>query len=262
MKLKSFIVYQITNKLNGDVYIGCHVTKNPNDNYMGSGTNIGKAIKEFGRENFEKIILHNFKNVEDMLSKEREIVNEEFIKRKDTYNIILGGGKLNTLGNIVVKTKTGKTLLVSINNPRYLSGELKPINFGKVSVKDKNGNTFQIDKSDQRYLSGELVGCSKGTGKNKIVVKNKEGKHFLVSTNDSRYLSGELEFMWKNKKHSDKSKKLIGEKNSKHQSGSGNSQYGKCWIHNLKLKKSQLIKKELIEKFLNEGWQKGRKQIF
>jgi hypothetical protein len=78
---KNYLVYQITNKLNDMIYIGVHITEDIDDNYMGSGTNISKAIKEIGRENFDKIILHNFDNEEDMLEKEAQLVNREFIKR-------------------------------------------------------------------------------------------------------------------------------------------------------------------------------------
>ena len=65
--MKNYTVYQITNKINDNIYIGCHVTDNIYDNYMGSGTNIRKAIDDFGKENFDKIILHNFDNKEEMM---------------------------------------------------------------------------------------------------------------------------------------------------------------------------------------------------
>jgi len=51
----------------------------------------------------------------------------------------------------------------------------------------------------------------------------------------------------------------IGKKNSKHQSGKGNSQYGTMWIHNLTLKHSKRIMKTDI---IPEGWTKGRKIKF
>ena len=61
---------------------------------------------------------------------------------------------------------------------------------------------------------------------------------------------------WKGKKHTEESKKKIGEKSSKNQSGSGNSQYGKIWIFNEELKQSiRIYKNEQIP----SGWKLGRK---
>lgn len=73
------------------IYVGQHQTYDLDDGYMGSGIRIVKAIKKYGIENFEKTILFDFDNPEDMNKKEEEIVNEEFISRDDVYNIIIGG---------------------------------------------------------------------------------------------------------------------------------------------------------------------------
>lgn len=51
-------------------------------------------------------------------------------------------------------------------------------------------------------------------------------------------------------------------KNSKIQSGEGNSNYGNVWIYNDEIKKSKLIPKSLLEDFLSNGWNKGRKMKF
>ena len=61
-------------------------------------------------------------------------------------------------------------------------------------------------------------------------------------------------------KHSEKTKQIIGKKNSKAQSGKKNSQYGKCWIYNDTESKS--IPKSEINSYLESGWIKGRKIIF
>jgi len=93
-----FLIYKITNKVNNKIYIGSHRTTDINDNYMGSGTLLKKAIKIYGIDCFLKEILYIFNNPEDMVKKERELVNEDFLKRRNTYNLEIGGlgGKIWT----------------------------------------------------------------------------------------------------------------------------------------------------------------------
>lgn len=86
-----FTIYRVTNKVNGKIYIGKHQTKNLEDGYMGSGKNLKRAIKKYGIENFTKEILFIFDTEEEMNSKEKELVTEEFCLREDTYNICEGG---------------------------------------------------------------------------------------------------------------------------------------------------------------------------
>ena len=90
-------------------------------------------------------------------------------------------------------------------------------------------------------------------------VKNKSEK--ISSTNKKNNDSGHREkkyfYDWGGKKHRDENKKLIGEKNSIKQQGHNNSQYGTCWITKDGLNKK--IKKEDIDSFIRDGWNKGRK---
>jgi len=86
-----FTVYKTTNNLNGRFYIGVHRTENPNDSYLGSGKALTLALRKYGRAAFTKEVLHDFDTAEEMMTREREIVNEAFLSRQETYNIVRGG---------------------------------------------------------------------------------------------------------------------------------------------------------------------------
>lgn len=89
---KYHYLYQITNIANGKIYVGIHSTTNLNDGYSGSGKVIIRAIEKSGEENFIKEIKCFYKNREELAKAENEIVNEEFIKDENTYNLVIGGG--------------------------------------------------------------------------------------------------------------------------------------------------------------------------
>jgi hypothetical protein len=86
-----YTIYSIKDKLTEKIYIGKHKTKNLNDDYMGSGNIIISKIKKYGKENFEKTTLFVFSSKEEMDAKEAELVNENFINSKISYNLALGG---------------------------------------------------------------------------------------------------------------------------------------------------------------------------
>lgn len=72
------------------IYIGKHVTTNIDDEYFGSGTYIKAAQNKHGLQHFKKEILFELQNEDEMNLLERLVVNEEFIKRDDVYNMIVG----------------------------------------------------------------------------------------------------------------------------------------------------------------------------
>lgn len=116
-----YYVYQITNLINNKIYVGRHKSpKHPAINgYYGSGKLIIVAIKKYGKENFTKEVLQFCSSLEESCIKEAEIVTEDFVKRKDTYNLKEGGlvGWDHYYGTETHKANSRKGGLKSANNP-------------------------------------------------------------------------------------------------------------------------------------------------
>ena len=101
-----YIVYQTVNKINNKIYIGVHGTETPNDfdGYLGNGINIYRpatylnpktpfqyAVKKYGVKSFIRTTIKEFDDETEAYALETKIVNEDFLKREDVYNLALGG---------------------------------------------------------------------------------------------------------------------------------------------------------------------------
>lgn len=101
-----YIVYLTTCLINKKIYIGVHETANPEifDGYIGCGvftyspssynraqTPFQNAVKKYGPKNFVRQTLKIFDNKVDAYDLERFLVDSLFVKRKDTYNVVVGG---------------------------------------------------------------------------------------------------------------------------------------------------------------------------
>lgn len=105
----NYIVYKTTNKINNKIYVGVHRTNvDVDDKYIGCGLykspylkksfknyKFHKAVKKYGVENFVRETLFTYEDNESgkrkAYKKEAEIVNRDFLKRDDVYNMVLGG---------------------------------------------------------------------------------------------------------------------------------------------------------------------------
>jgi group I intron endonuclease len=168
------VIYKITNKINGKIYIG-KSTKN-DDDYMGSGISILRAIKKYGIENFYKEIIEQCHNIDDLNEKECFwIKHYKSIDRKVGYNIAEGGNGGNT--------RIGYSDCEMICYLKNVSDGLKNSEKYKKSVENKKGvkNPQHSDKMKELYKQGKLkigVYTSKLTEetKKKISEKNKGKK--------------------------------------------------------------------------------------
>lgn len=218
--MKYYTVYETKNKKNGKTYRGKHITDNPYDGYIGSGKILKLAIKKYGIESFEKFVLFIFDNKKDMNDKEMELVNDDYLKSGKTYNLKLGG----------------------------------------------QGGWDYANKPSKKMYSDRLRASIIATNKLKYLIKNDVNvrKHYqIIGSNNWKqaHKNGKIKYdNFKGKHHTIETKRKIGEKNSFHQQGKKNSQYGTCWIFNDK--ESIKIKKENLDEFLIQGWNKGRRCRF
>lgn len=108
------ILYKTTNKINGKYYIGVHKTNNINDNYLGSGDILQKAINKYGKDNFERIILWKCNNDNELYDLESKFVKKRQVNDKNCYNVKSGGfggfdyinSKYDTIHNLASTRKS------------------------------------------------------------------------------------------------------------------------------------------------------------
>lgn len=77
------VVYKTVNKINGKAYIGKDVRNNPK--YLGSGLDLQKAIKRYGKNNFEKVILEECFNKEELWKREEYWLNKFNVKDNPNF---------------------------------------------------------------------------------------------------------------------------------------------------------------------------------
>ena len=170
-----YIVYCTTNIKNSKIYVGVHKTEDPNifDGYLGNGINrydrktiynpkrpFEFAVKKYGFDSFRRATIKEFDTLQEALDLEAEIVDENFIKRSDTYNITLGGGlppilnkviyQYDLQGNFIKEWKSiveaakflhvsesciGKAVLYKRTSAKYLWSDIK---IDKLNIDDYN----------------------------------------------------------------------------------------------------------------------------
>lgn len=200
---KYYIIYETKNLKNKKIYIGMHETNNLEDGYLGSGKRLKRAIRYYGREHFERKILYIFNNKEDMIAKEIELVNEEFVLRKDNYNLKPGGeGGWEHINSNKEKLKAlAKKLNEKIwNNPEHIKKHKerqsklakKMYREGRYPQLDWSGKLHSEDT--KKKIGNKSAIHQKGSGNSqygKIWIYNIELKQSIKISKDSlpEYLS-------------------------------------------------------------------------
>lgn len=177
-----YYIYKTTNTSNNKIYIGVHKTDNPNDEYLGSGKWIKRAIKKYGKDKFIKEILYEYDNKKDAYLKESQIVTSEFIEDVNNYNLNVGGkggfGHINNNGlNGNSKSQLSQKLLRE-NDPEWVQNKSRNCS---IVIKSQ----FESGVRSKKDFHCDWTGKNhKEESKKKISLSHK-GKH--KGTNNSNY---------------------------------------------------------------------------
>jgi hypothetical protein len=226
---KYHYIYKTTCNVNGKYYIGMHSTDNLDDGYLGSGKRLWYSINYHGKDNHTKEILEFCENRKNLKKREEEIVNEQLINEELCMNIKTGGQ-----GGFVNEEHKKKFINEGSKNGRRKTNQI---------LKEKYGENFFSIRSKMVW---EVIKKDKDT----LDLHKKKVRDGLLK-------SGFEKGTFYGKKHSEETKRKIGEANSKKQKGEKNSQYGTCWI--TRCGENKKIKKEELHEYIPRGWVKGRR---
>lgn len=216
-----YFIYKTTNKINGKYYIGMHKTNVLEDGYLGSGKYFRRALEKYGKENFEREILEYCNSDEEMYLAEARYITEDVVNDKSSYNLKLGGD-----GGW------------DYTNSHHLGND----------PKNASARFLELLKNEEFYKSWyDKITKARSTESCKQKVSNSLKERWKNYGHP-----------WTGRHHKESTKKKIGEANSKVKKGTGNPQYGTCWISNTLIKKSIQIKKEFLYDYVAEGWIKKR----
>lgn len=121
---KQYFIYITTNIINGKKYIGKHYGY-PDDNYLGSGKILRRAIQKYGKENFQRQIIDFSSTEDENCEKEKYYIALFDACHNDLfYNIHEGGNGGNTTEGYTLEQKQALSKKFSIitsgkNNPMY-----------------------------------------------------------------------------------------------------------------------------------------------
>ena len=168
-------IYETTNNINGKKYIGKHKSLRFDNNYLGSGNNLRKAINKYGKENFSVRILEEIDtNQEDLDTK--EVFWIEFynaVKSKEYYNTSYG--KETEGWNI--DTKGSNNGFYNKHHSEEAKAKISRANKGKHLSKEAKAKISRANKGKKAWNKGLKGLTYKGKGYNKGKDNPMYGKH-------------------------------------------------------------------------------------
>jgi len=154
-----YFVYLTTNLVNNKKYVGEHCSNDLNDSYLGSGIAVKKAIKKYGKRNFQREILEIFETKEEAFKAQEKYIQFYNTLSPFGYNFSPTGGlgvpgslsadSLQKMKNAVSKANLGKP---SHRKGKNIS-DTHRLNISKGIMGEHNPNFGGISESHRKNIS-------------------------------------------------------------------------------------------------------------
>jgi hypothetical protein len=114
----SGIIYLTRCLVNQKIYVGIFTGKD--ENYLGSGQLLIRAIKKYGRENFTRTTIDKFATIAEGCEKERYWIRELNSQTPAGYNLNGGGeGCFNPAPEVIAKRRLGYFYYLAKKGPGW-----------------------------------------------------------------------------------------------------------------------------------------------
>jgi len=150
-------VYKTTNTVNGKYYIGVHEGE-IDDEYLGSGSYLNKALLKYGKDVFRKEILEICETREEAYALEKEIVNAKLVNDPSCYNVSIGG----TGGWFWYNEQSTKKALENRRSFAERNPEKAKINADKTRERLKNVHALNLGRPMTEEAKRNLSNANKG----------------------------------------------------------------------------------------------------
>jgi len=180
-------VYLTLNKINGKCYIGSHLSRKVNDNYLGGGSILRQAISKYGKKNFLNIVLLETCSLEEARNLEGKYISLFETLTPDGYNIHPDGGYLfkdpsdyellsSKLSNSLSGRELSKEHIEKVR--RSLTGRKRDPNDAKKTWKSRrlNGTADPWNKGKSGVYSKETIEKFKEIAKNREISEDRKRK--------------------------------------------------------------------------------------
>lgn len=212
--MKQYYIYLTTNLINNKKYIGKHFGE-LDDNYLGSGLLLRRAIEKYGKENFSKQILYISQSDDENSLKEKEFIKiYNAIENEQFYNIHEGGKGGNTIAGWTEEQR----LVYSKKLSEQRKGQLNP-RYG-IHLSEETKEKIRQNR-DTSYMQTEEY-----------------RKNMSIATSD------EKNGMY-GKYHTEESKQKMSENSKGKTAGQKNGMYGKKGDKALNGKKVEMYDKDM-----------------